>query len=367
MAKVRGYREGTIRLRGDGYWEARLRRPGQKSRFFYDRSKRKVEMRLAEARRDQERGLLGASRVSVGQFLRWWLDEVVRDHVRARTWERYDQVVRDHLAELAGIPLERLGPEPIQQLLNRLARSGRAPEKAFVVLRNALNAAVNNRRISWNPANQVKLPRWHKVEPRTLRAHEAASLRAALVGDPFEALYVLALSCAMREGELLGLRWSDVDLARREIRIERQLQAIPQADGGHRLELVDVKSAASRRTLPLPAIGYDALLAHRERQRVASLHGLVFTTSRGTPINARNLIRSFKALLEKAGLPDMRFHDLRHSAATFLIASRVDPKTVQAILGHTSSRLTMDLYAHAVPEALRDAAHVMDRVLGRDA
>ncbi len=373
MPRTRGYREGTIRLRVDGRWEARLRRgPGQKPRYFFGHSKRDVQLQLADARRDHERGVLGASRnLTVEQYLKWWLEEVAQASVRPRTFERYQQIVRTDLTDrkdaLGSIPLERLGPEPIQSMVNRLAARGRAPEKPWVVLRTALNVAVANRRLGWNPAEQVRLPRRQKRNPRFLSFEEANALRAAAAGGPLEALYVLALACPMRQGELLGLRWSDVDLVKREIRIDRQLQAIKH-DGRRRLELVDVKSATSHRPLPLPDIAVDALRAHRERQearRVTSLHGLVFTTGRGTPIGPRNLLRSFKALLVQADLPakEIRFHDLRHSCATFLVASGVDPKTVQALLGHTTIRLTMDTYVHPMDENLRKAAQVMDRVL----
>ena len=193
-------------------------------------------------------------------------------------------------------------------------------------------------------------------KPRFLAVDEAERLLETVRGYRLEALYILALSLALREGELLGLRWSDIDLAAGELRITNQLQ-----NG----QLVDVKRAASHRWLPLPEFARTALISHRERERLTSLDRLVFTSTIGTPIGARNLLRGFKALLRLAGLPDkeIRFHDLRHSAATFLIARGSDPKTVQAILGHTTVRLTMDTYVHAMPQSLRGAAKSMDLML----
>ncbi len=200
---------------------------------------------------------------------------------------------------------------------------------------------------------------WHVLEQLVTTAAVMDVEHAEALLQTAAAFLALSDFCrGMRQGELLGLRWSDIDFESQTLSVAQQLQAG---------QLVDLKSAMSRRTLPMPDIAVNALLNHRSRQQhgsIASLRGLVFTTSTGTGIAARNLVRSFKALLRKVGLPEsIRFHDLRHSALSYVVAHGVDPKTVQAIAGHSDVRLTLNVYSHAMAEGLRDAASVMDRVL----
>lgn len=302
---------------------------------------------------------------SVEAFRIRWL-AVTKKNVRPRSHDRYQEVVKHQLVPwLGSTKLDRLGVEAVQGMLTGLVDQGLSPEKPRAVLRSALNVAKKWRLLTWNPAELADLPKWKKRRMRILQLDEADRFLRAASGDRFEAIYTLALSTGMRQGELLGLRWSDVDFASREIRVQGQLQLIRHEDGRRRLTLVDVKSLASRRVIPMPALAAEALSAHRERQKVTSLQGLVFTTGHGTPISPRNLLRAYKALLGRAGLQpnEVRFHDLRHSCASFLIARGVDPKTVQAILGHATVRLTLETYAHAMPESLRAAALEIDRVL----
>jgi integrase len=325
-----------------------------------------ARQKLREAVRQQHRGeLVAGRRQTVGVFLQKWFKEVVVPHVRPSTAVRYQASIALHLVPPLGhLRLEKLGVAAIQQALNAMAATGIATENDRAVLRNALNTAIRWRLITWNPAQFAEPPRREKRQPRFLTDQEANQFLQTASGDRLEALYILALTTGMREGELLGLTWSHVDLVKREIQVEHQLQRVAGT-----ARLMAVKSQAGRRPIPLADMACDALRAHRERQaaqRVVPWQGLVFPSTVGTPQGARNMIRAFKAVLRKAGLPDkqIRFHDLRHSTATFLLAKGVDPKTVQAILGHTSSRLVMERYGHVLDESRRAAATVMDRTLG---
>ena len=355
----RGAREGEIVHRKDGRWEGRVTVGTQgRRKSVYGKTRGEAMRKLGELARAEAQGVVVDGRQpTVSQFLNRWLTEVADESVRPSTARRYRDVVNLYLSPTIGsIALDRLGPQQIQSMVNEQAAAGLATEKIRAVLRNGLNVAIKWRLMTWNPAELVDLPRRVARKPRFLTVEEAERLLDTVRGDRLEALYVMALSLAMREGELLGLRWSDIDLAAGELRITNQLQ-----NG----QLVDVKSAASHRWLPMPEIVRAALVAHREHERLTSIDRLVFTSTVGTPIGARNLLRAFKVHLRRAGLPEkeIRFHDLRHSAATFLIARGSDPKTVQAILGHTTVRLTMDTYVHAMPQALRDAARQMDSML----
>lgn len=185
--------------------------------------------------------------------------------------------------------------------------------------------------------------------------------------DRLEALYVLAVTTGMRQGELLGLKWEDVDLARSAIHVRRTLTR-----KGGRLLLGEPKTKKSRRTVQLAGRALDALKAHRkaqleERMAHAGLwedHGLVFATQTGTLVNPTNLTkRSFKPLLERAGLPRVRFHDLRHTAATLLLMQGVHPKYVQELLGHATIAITLDTYSHVLPSMGDQAARAMEAAL----
>ncbi len=190
---------------------------------------------------------------------------------------------------------------------------------------------------------------------------------AATKGDPLEALWLTTLGLGLREGEALGLRWQDVDLVGGQLRVNVALQR-RKVEGQRDKEfvLVEPKSKTSRRALLLSEPVRQALLEHRERHVVLSLNrwGLVFTGAHGQPLEAKTMLRQFLALLERAGLPRMRFHDLRHSCASLMLAQKVPAKVVQSILGHSSYHLTMDTYSHVLPELQAEASAAMGRLLG---
>ncbi len=202
-----------------------------------------------------------------------------------------------------------------------------------------------------------------------LSAPEARRLLDAAQGDKLEALYVLAVHTGMRRGELLGLKWADVDLENAAVSIRRTLT---RTDNGKRVSLGEPKTRKSRRTIPLTARAVDALKAHHKRQleemmKFADLwedHGLVFTTETGSPINPSNLRqRSFAPLLKKAGLPHVRFHDLRHTCATLLLSQNTHPKFVQELLGHATIAITLDTYSHVIPSMGDHTARAMEDAL----
>jgi integrase len=203
-------------------------------------------------------------------------------------------------------------------------------------------------------------------EIRPLSAPEARKLLEAARGDRLEALYVLALHTGMRRGELLGLKWEEVDLHNQTVRVRRTLT---RTENGRRLAIGEPKTKKSRRTVRLTQRAVEALRRHLERQLedievLGDLYGdqgLVFATEAGTPINPSNLRqRSFAPLLKKAGLPHIRFHDLRHTCATLLLSKGVHIKFVQELLGHASVAITLDTYSHVMPGMGEQTATAMD-------
>src|SRR5215212_7447737 len=203
---------------------------------------------------------------------------------------------------------------------------------------------------------------------RPLSETEARTFLGTARGDRFESLYVLAITTGLRRGELLGLQWDDADLERGTLRVGR---ALVREGGRHTLG--ETKSRRGRRQVNLTARTVSALKAHRKRQlqeriKLTGLYedrGLIFATSVGTPVNPENLVkRSFKPLLKGTGLPEIRFHDLRHTYATLLLGRGVHPKLVQELLGHANIAMTLDTYSHCLPSMADAAAGAMGEALG---
>jgi integrase len=223
----------------------------------------------------------------------------------------------------------------------------------------------------------VDAPRIPRRQVVPFDAEQANKLLEAASGSRYEAVYELALKLGMRRGELLGLRWADVDLDGRTLRVSQSMQRVATGSEakGKKTALVtgDVKTDGSRRTIALPDSVVKALRAHKARQAQERLTagpswrdgGLVFTNRTGQPTEPIVLHRDYKAILEKAKLPiAMRFHDLRHSAASLLLAQGVSPKMIADLLGHSRIGITMDLYSHILPAMRRDTADAMDQILG---
>ncbi|HVF20362.1 MAG TPA: site-specific integrase [Mycobacteriales bacterium] len=236
------------------------------------------------------------------------------------------------------------------------------------ILRVALEDALRDGLIQRNVAKLVSPPRVRRSEVMPLTPVQARHLLDVARTDRLYALYVVALGLGLRRGEVLGLAWCDVDLDEKTLRVRQALQRT-----GGSLQLVEPKSERSRRTLPMPSIVVEALRAHRVQQAQDRLaagsmwhdSGLVFTSVIGTALEPRNVTRRFKDLAETAGLPSsVRLHDLRHTAASFLLAQGVQPRVVMETLGHSGISLTMNTYAHVMPVAQRQAASEMDAVLG---
>jgi integrase len=291
--------------------------------------------------------------------------------VRQSTHERYEYAINPHITPALGrIKLKDLTPAQVRWFYRQRLDSGLAPatvHKMHVVLHKALKAAVSDGLIPRNPTASLKLPRIIREEIDPLDQEEARRLLTAACGDRLEALYVLALNTGMRQGELLALKWEDVDLERGVLRVRRTLSRRNNV-----YVLDEPKTKKSRRTIRLTAGAATALEVHISRQlegmeRMGSLYqpgGLVFATTTGTIINPSNLRnRSFKPLLKHAKLRPIRFHDLRHTCATLLLSKDVNPKVVSEMLGHASVSITLDIYSHLLPDMQEKAARALEDAL----
>jgi integrase len=358
MSKRRGRGEGSIYRRKDGLWvgQYKVQTPeGTKTKYIYSRTRKDAATRLAKAIADRDTGLVfDAGSLTVGAYLNRWLD-AIRDTVKVRTWQRHEEVVRLHLKPPLGRGrLERLNALQVQSLYRAKLDSGLSPRTVQIIhatLHKALKQAVRWSLVPRNAAEAVNPPKPAKKEIEPLTADQAKKLlKIAKETQPkLYALYVLALSTGMRSGELLGLQWRDVDLKAGMLRVRRTV-----FNGKVNLP----KTSHGSRGIRLSKTAVEALRQHAQDAE------WVFPTSVGTSMSVHNLHnRSWKPLLKRAGLPNIRFHDLRHTCATLLLTKAVHPKVVQELLGHASIQITLDTYSHLLPDMGNIAANAMDDAL----
>ncbi len=376
MAK-RGNGEGSIFKREDGRWCAAISagwRNGKALRkYIYGRTKDEVRQKLTKAKRDQDMGLpVAVERQKLSDYLHNWLENSAKPSIRPKTYVSYEQLIRVHIIPALGsIYLEKLSPQHVQQFMNdKLAEglSTRTVQYLLAVLRRAIVQALKWGLVGRNVVTLVDAPRVEHKVLRPFTPEEAQQFLGAIKGDRLEALYSVALSLGLRQGEALGLRWDDVDLENGTLSVRYALQRVKG-----KLELVEPKTQKSRRTIALPAMAVSALTKHKmvqdsERQWASDrwqVTGHVFTSTIGTPLDDCNVTHQFHRILKTAGLPRLRFHDLRHTCATLLIAQGVHPRYVMEILGHSQIGLTMNTYGHAYLAIQREAATKMDEILNR--
>ena len=374
----RGNGEGSIGRRRDGRWEGKYTVQtvdGPKRRAVYGKTREEVRQRLTKAVADRDSGIVfDDENMTVGEYLDGWLKGSVRGSVRDSTYDCYKVICRGHIKAVLGrLKLSKLTAMHVQRFYRDRQDAGPAPatvHKCHTVLHKALKQAVESNLVPRNAADAVKPPRpTPRKEMRPLSPEEARGLLEAASGDRLEALYVLAVSTGMREGELLGLKWADVDLdgAAGSLRVRRTLTR-----RGGKVALGEPKTKKSRRTLRLTPRAVEALKRHRARQageklKAGSLYkdqGLVFAGEGGGLVNPSNLRqRSFRPLLGRAGLAGVTFHDLRHTCASLLFQRNVHPKFVQELLGHASVVITLDTYSHMLPGMGGEATEAMGDAL----
>ncbi len=374
MAGRRGNGEGSIYKRKDGYWVGQYgvqTANGVKTRYIYGKTRAAVSEKLTRALADRNGGLnFEAGKTTVGEYLGRWVEDSVRDTVRQRTWERYEQIVRVHLKPAFGrVKLSALTPAQIRALYRGKLDAGLSAQTVryvHVTLNKALKQAVADGLIPRNAAASVKAPKSAKKEIRPLDREQVGAFLTAVSDERLEPLYVLAITAGLREGELLGLRWEDVDMNTGMLQVRRSLS---EARSGR---IYEAPKSGKGRNIRLTQRALGALRKHRkqqleERMKLAGLwqeNRLVFPSRVGTPLGGRNLNRSFKRHLERAGLPQsFRFHDLRHTCATILFRQGVNPKFVQELLGHSDVSLTLNVYSHVLPDMGDQAAVAMEAAL----
>lgn len=366
----RGRGEGSVYRRKDGLWCAtatigydELGR--RRRRTYYAETKNEVLKKLARAQQSMVAGAsIEPQRETVASYMNRWLKDVAKPSVRDSSFVRYEKLVKLHLLPaVGGIPLAKFQPSQLQAVYSKMeARglSGRTRQFLHAVGRRAFQQAMRWDLIARNVFDLVDRPRVEKKAMQVWTDEQARRFLDAATGDRFQAAYVLALTTGMREGEILGLQWGDVDLAAGTLSVQRAVQEVRS-----RVVVGEPKSKKSRRLIALPELATAALKDQRERLLALgqTASAWVFPNADGKASRPSVLAqRSFKRITKNAELPAIRFHDLRHTAATLLFAQGVHPKIVQERLGHSSISLTLDTYSHVLPSMQLEAAAKMDAV-----
>jgi integrase len=374
----RGNGEGSIYFRqSDEKWVGSITLENRKRRVFYGKTRKEVQEKLKVALREQQQGtLVTAPRQTLAQFLIDWLENSQKQSVRPRTYERYEELVRLHIAPALGrYELQKLSAQHLQAFYAKKAEEGLSATTInhfHNVLHKALDTAMKWDLVARNVCDLVSPPRRKRYEVHPLTLDQVHKLLTVVEGHEMEALFKLALATGLRRGELMGLKWQDINLDTGTLQVCRILSRVPSKMPGKGYVEAEPKTQKSRRSVVIAPYALEALKHHRERQLEAKIkvgplwqdHDYVFCTSIGTHLNpTRDMLDQLKALLKKAELPDIRFHDLRHSAATLLLSVGVHPKVVQEILGHSQISITIDVYSHVLPGMQQDAMSRLDAVL----
>lgn len=364
---------GQATKRKDGRWQASYVTNDGKRLYFYGDTQTEANKKKRQAEMEDERGMLATGPdMLLSVYLENWLETVKKPPiVRLSTYDKYKWYLKKYINPALGhIRLRLLSPQHVQSFYSQKLDEGLSPgtvRNLHLVLHSAMKNAVKWNLVSRNVVGLVTRPTRNTYEAQVLTIEQARTLLETAKNHKMWALLVVALATGMRHGELLALRWDDVDFQGGKLFVHR---AVSKLNGRGYVEH-EPKTKKGRRTIVLPSSVVDVLREHRDYveqlRRDAGDNwlglGLVFPNTRGNFIERAKLWHMLNKVVEQAGLPHMRFHDLRHSAATIMLAMGIHPKVVQEILGHSSISVTMDLYSHVLPSVQQEAAGKVDGVL----
>lgn len=372
--KRRGHGEGTVFLRKDGRWQASFIDNNGKRRYFYGLKQSEAIEKMRRAQEENRKGTLAKStQQKLGEYLDQWLEMVHKQKIRVSSYVQYRMALDRHIIPLLGnIQLQKLTPQDIQNLYARKQKEGLRPASILImhtVLHSSLANALKWNLVSRNVATLVTVPRPEPSPAHGLSVEEARQLVSTIQGHRFEAIFMLALTTGMRRGELFGLRWSDIDMERSILYVRRTANRYGKGVG---VVENDPKTKTSHRQVMLSEPALKALKRHKvqqeqEKQAMGNKwknRNLVFCGKYGDFLIADTLRRNLNKVLQDAGLPHIRFHDLRHSAATVMLTMGVHPKIVQEMLGHSTIAMTIDTYSHLVPSMQQEAINKINKAFG---
>jgi integrase len=370
MAKKRGNNEGTVYKRKDGRWCAQVSLSGKRI-TKYAKTQRECHDWVREITNKIEHGMtFDATQLTLECYMQSWLtgkDLSIRQNT-ARNYRRYAE--QDILPVIGKMRLQNILPAHIRQLYLRMQAEGKGSRTIQLVhatLHCALKQAVKERLIGYNPMDAVERPKVETKEFHIFTESQARTFLEAASGHPSEALFYLALTTGLRKGELLGLMWEDVDWDKGTLRVERQLQQAYSSSA----VLVPTKTRSGRRQIKLGKMGLAMLEAHRHKQEAQKTlagdswkeNGMIFTTGIGTYASQSKVSKEFKRILWENNLPDIRFHDLRHTSISLLLDMGTPINTVQHRAGHSKASVTTDIYGHVMAHSQDAAAENIEQIV----
>lgn len=370
--RVRANGEGSIfRRASDQMWVGALHLPSGRRKAVYGKTKAAVVEKLERLKSDIVMGGVPKSdeRESVEEYLTEWF-ATVRPKLRPKSERTYESILRNHIIpNLGKRRFTKLTPHELEQFFSKLVGTGLSPSTVRLiktVLSTACADALRWGRIARNPVTPAVSPKVVKRDGLAIEPTEARNIRAAFVGQPMEHLVSVALGSGLRQGELLGLTWADIDFDAGTVIVRATLHYL-----NGKYERMQPKTSRSNRLIPIAPFALEALRLQRESQTAHRLvadrwqndMNLVFTGDTGQPLSEGNVRKTFVKGLATAGLPRRRFHEMRHAYATLLLAQGVDITTIMEMLGHTNLHTSL-IYTHVVSELKRDAARKLDELLG---
>jgi integrase len=379
----RGNGEGSIYFQQSRQrYAAAVSLDGGKRKVFYGKTRQEVAKKLSAALQRKEQGLpFVPERLTLGAWLDYWLEEVVKVEREPTTYAMYEIMVRKHIKpHLGAVRLAKLQPEQVERWLRQLERDGASLEtrrSAMVRLRTALNLALKRGHVARNVAILVERPRVTRRKRPAPRIAELRRLLEVIREDRQQTLIYVTLGASLRRGEVLGLHWEDVDLDARTLTVRRRVNRVGKGVG--LIVREGAKSDSGVRTVVLPQLVIQALRAHRKRQlqdRLAAgerwkgpdypegkATGFIFTSEVGTVLEPRKVDSYFDSVRERAGLDSHTFHGLRHDFAGLLLAAGVPGRVVMEMMGHADYSITANLYQHVPDDLQRLAADQLDAML----
>lgn len=367
MARRRGNNEGSLYQRKDGLWCGQVSLEGRRL-TKYGKTQKEVRQWIKEMLAKIDGGLTyEGTELTLERFIENWLSgkELSR---RPKTVIQYRQISTQHILPVMGkMRLQDIQSAHVKQLYTLKKEEGRGDRTVQLIhstLHNALKQAVREGILGRNPVEAVERPKVEQAEMQTLDEDQARQFLITAAGSTFEAVYYLALTTGMREGELLGLKWSDLDWNKSVFFIQRQLQQIK----GQGYVLVPPKTKAGRRHLKVGPGTLKQLDAHRNRQALDRAvagerwqeNDLIFPTTIGTLLDYKRVTTEFKRILKRAGLPEIRFHDLRHTSLSSLLDMGTPINTVQRRAGHSKASTTVNVYGHSTARSQDEAAEKIE-------
>ncbi len=378
MAKRRSNGEGNIRKRKDGRWEGRYTagiNPENGKQIFKNvlgKTQAEVKEKLKKALADsQQLDLAKQGKYTVGTWMDVWFENVAKIKVRPSSHQTYRGYIDNHIKpNIGNIPLEKLTTMELQKFYRKLLTKGRVERieskdqpkglsaktarNVNQVISSAMDFAIAQKIISENPCKAVALPKIEHKEMQTIPAEQLQAFLTEAKATGVYEMYYIELATGLRRGELLGLKWEDIDMQQGIIRVRRQ---IARVDG--KIVEAPLKTKNSYRTVTISPQAIEVLKV----QKAKTNDQYVFPSPNGGPISPDSVNNMLKRVLERAGIPKVRFHDLRHTFATIALQNGVDIKTVSGMLGHFSAGFTLDTYAHVTTAAQKEAAQTMGNVL----